>query len=150
MNREESTCTHDGGLVPKLRLGTQVRAKLCFGGGPLVMFGRAHGATELRGQVRSQTEFGNEAGRGRQGDQEEAIHKVGKTGVCAWRLAKARRSAAEKLRSFTAKMGSFAFGKVDRTEAFEVASGQRREWLGAETRLAEGAPAGAGAANDVP
>jgi hypothetical protein len=35
-------------------------AKLCVGGGTPGVGGRAHGATELRGQGRSQTEFGNE------------------------------------------------------------------------------------------
>jgi hypothetical protein len=37
-------------LVPKLCLGTQLSSKLCF----------AAWATELPGQVHSQTEFGNE------------------------------------------------------------------------------------------
>ena len=37
-------------LVPKLHLGTRVPAKLCF----------AARATELRGQVRSQVQLGNE------------------------------------------------------------------------------------------
>ena len=47
-------------LVPKLRLGTPWRAKLCFGGGTPRVGGRAHRATELRGQGRAQTEFGHE------------------------------------------------------------------------------------------
>ena len=47
-------------LVPTLRLGTPWRAKLCFGGGTPRVGGRAHRATELRGQGRAQTEFGHE------------------------------------------------------------------------------------------
>jgi hypothetical protein len=46
-------------LVPKLRLETRLSAKLCFGGGTLAC-ADARKATELRRQVRSQTEFGNE------------------------------------------------------------------------------------------
>ena len=59
-------------LVPKLRLGTRVPAKLCFGGGTLAVATRAPWATELRRQVRSQTEFGNEGAN--EGAREEVEH----------------------------------------------------------------------------
>ena len=48
---------------PSPQLGNE--GKLCFGGGTRVVGGRAHRATELRGQGRSQTEFGNEGNEGK-------------------------------------------------------------------------------------
>jgi len=46
-------------LVPNLRLGTQLGAKLCFAA-VCAVAAYAERATELPGQVRSQTEFWNE------------------------------------------------------------------------------------------